>query len=124
MLRDLADPDAAVVEHEPRRGEVECEVVLPRAAGIRAAADPPEFAKIGGVWPMGDSPPVMITALTTESSSFRIVDAPWIDDRGDYASHPHPRPLVLFETVDARLIFADFFARVQMHRARREAASW
>ncbi len=76
---------------------------------------PPEFIRIGGVWPMGDSPPVMITALTTESSSLRDVDAPWIDDDGRYAPHPSPRPLTLYDAVDARLIFGDFFARLRRH---------
>jgi hypothetical protein len=76
---------------------------------------PPDFIQIGGVWPMGDSPPVMITALTTESSSLREVDTPWIADDGGYAPHPSPRPLRLYDAVDARLIFADFFARLRLH---------
>lgn len=84
---------------------------------------PPDFAEIGGVWPMGDSPPVMISALTTESSSFRTVETPWIDERGGYAPHPDPRELVLYDAVDVRLIFADFFARMQRHHARGGRAS-
>jgi hypothetical protein len=42
---------------------------------------------------------------------------PWIDAAGGYAPHPDPRPMTLFDTVDARLIFADFFARLRL-RAR------
>ncbi|MFT3797602.1 nucleoside hydrolase [Microbacterium sp.] len=76
---------------------------------------PPESIAIGGVWPMGDSPPVMITALSTESSTFREIAAPWITDEGRYAPHPSPRPLTLYDTVDARLIFGDFFARLRLH---------
>ncbi|WP_243075306.1 nucleoside hydrolase [Microbacterium sp. SS28] len=78
---------------------------------------PPDFIRIGGIWPMGDSPPVLITALGTESSTFRTVDAPWIDEDGLYARHPDPRPLVVYDTVDVRLMFADFFARLDLHAA-------
>lgn len=75
---------------------------------------PPEFIRIGGHWPMGDSPPVMITALTSESSVFHMINGPWIDDAGGYAPHPEPRELTVYDTVDSRLIFADFFARLQL----------
>ncbi|MFH8251168.1 nucleoside hydrolase [Microbacterium sp. B2969] len=101
---------------------VELEMGL-RAAGAFGAwlydcfTSPPDFVRIAGNWPMGDSPPVLLTALTTESSVLREVDTPWIDDDGGYARHPDPRPLTLVETVDVRLLFADFFARVQRHAA-------
>jgi hypothetical protein len=57
---------------------------------------------------------VLITALTTESSISRTIAAPWIDDEGTYAVHPEPRDLVVFDTLDVRLLFADFFARLQL----------
>lgn len=93
--------------------------------GMRAAGEfgawlydcftsPPDFIEIGGVWPMGDSPPVLLTALTTESSTLRETTAPWIDDDGLYREHPHPRPLTVLEQVDVRLLFADFFARMRL----------
>ncbi len=75
---------------------------------------PPSFVRIAGHWPMGDSPPVLITALTTESSVSRTIPAPWIDDEGGYAPHPEPRDLVVFDTIDVRLLFADFFARLHL----------
>lgn len=75
---------------------------------------PPSFVRIAGHWPMGDSPPVLITALTTESSTFRTIPTPWIDDEGAYAPHPAPRELVVFDTLDVRLLFADFFARLSL----------
>ena len=65
---------------------------------------------------MGDSPPVLLTAITTESSASRIVDAPWIDDAGNYAVHPQPRALSLYDTVDTRVLFADFWARLALLR--------
>ncbi|MGO4301219.1 nucleoside hydrolase [Leifsonia sp. RAF41] len=77
---------------------------------------PPDFIRVGGNWPMGDSPPVLFTAITTESSASRIVDAPWIDDAGNYAVHPQPRALTLYDTVDTRVLFADFWARLALLR--------
>jgi hypothetical protein len=77
--------------------------------------DPPEFAKIGAVWPMGDSPPVLITTFATESSRHRRVAAPWIEEDGSYAVHPRARSLTLYDTIDTRLLFADFFARLHLH---------
>lgn len=76
--------------------------------------NPPAFVRVGGHWPMGDSPPVLITALTTESSVSRVMETPWIDDEGRYGRHPEPRELMLFETIDVRLLFADFFARLHL----------
>ena len=76
---------------------------------------PPDFVRIGGVWPMGDSPPVLITALGGESSTSRTVDTPWLSEEGGYGIHPHPRPLEVYEQIDTRLLFADFFARLQRH---------
>ena len=79
--------------------------------------DPPDFARIGAIWPMGDSPPVLISTGATESSSFRVVDAPWIAADGTYRPHPSPRSLTLFDTIDTRLLFADFFARLALRFA-------
>jgi hypothetical protein len=76
--------------------------------------EPPSFVRVAGHWPMGDSPPVLITALTTESSVSRTIPTPWIDDEGGYAPHPEPRDLVVFDTIDVRLLFADFFARLHL----------
>ncbi|SIT67290.1 Inosine-uridine preferring nucleoside hydrolase [Microbacterium sp. RU33B] len=78
---------------------------------------PPSFVRIAGHWPMGDSPPVLITALTTESSTSRKIPSPWIDDEGGYATNPAARDLVVFDTIDVRLLFADFFARLHLAAA-------
>lgn len=94
-------------------------------AGLRAAGEfgewlydrftsPPDFVRIGGNWPMGDSPPVLFTAITTESSTSRTVDTPWIDGEGGYAPHPDPRPLTLYDAIDTRVLFADFWARLRL----------
>jgi hypothetical protein len=76
---------------------------------------PPDFAKIGAIWPMGDSPPVLITTFATESSAHRRIVVPWIEEDGTYAVHPRERSLTLYDTIDTRLLFADFFARMHLH---------
>jgi hypothetical protein len=77
--------------------------------------DPPDFARIGAIWPMGDSPPVLITTFATESSEHRTVSTQWIEEDGSYAVHPRPRELTLYDSIDTRLLFADFFARLTLH---------
>nr|WP_315266788.1 nucleoside hydrolase [Microbacterium lemovicicum] len=77
--------------------------------------DPPEFVNIGATWPMGDSPPVLVTTSSTESSRHRVVAAPWIAEDGTYEARAGSRPLTLYDTVDTRLLFADFFARLHLH---------
>ena len=39
------------------------------------------------------------------------------DPVGTYARHPSPRPLTLFDTIDTRLMFGDFFARLALRLA-------
>jgi hypothetical protein len=64
---------------------------------------------------MGDSPPVLITTFATESSLYRTAMVPWIEEDGSYAVHPRERAMTLYDTIDTRLLFADFFARLHLH---------
>jgi len=84
---------------------------------------PPDWVQIGGVWPMGDSPPVLITTDSVESSESRSVPTPWITADGGYAAHPYPRPPTVYERIDVRLLFGDFFARMRLHAARAAATA-
>lgn len=115
-------PIAQVPQHVYRQCAMS---VAELEAGLRAAGEfgewlydrftsPPDFVRIGGNWPMGDSPPVLFTAITTESSTSRTVDTPWIEREGGYAPHPDPRPLTLYDTIDTRVLFADFWARLRL----------
>ncbi|WP_448628331.1 nucleoside hydrolase [Geodermatophilus sp. URMC 64] len=62
----------------------------------------PDFVELGGVWPLGDSPPVLVTALGDESSEFRTT--------------PNGR---VYTSVDVRMLFADMLARLRLHERRR-----
>lgn len=77
--------------------------------------NPPDFVDLGGGWPMGDSPLVLITALNMESSTIREVTARRILPDLTYGAEIPGRPVSLFERVDARLIHADFLARLRIH---------
>jgi purine nucleosidase len=62
----------------------------------------PDFIRLGGVWPLGDSPPVLVTALSDESSTSRAT--------------PNGR---VYTDVDVRLLFADLLAKLRLHERRR-----
>lgn len=75
---------------------------------------PPAFVDLGGTWPMGDSPLAMITALTTESSRYTDRLARRILPDCSYGQEITGRTIRVFDTVDARLIWADFLARLRL----------
>jgi purine nucleosidase len=62
----------------------------------------PDWVRIGGVWPLGDSPPVLVTALDVESSTYETTAA----DRA--ARRTYIR-------VDFRLLVGDLLAKLRMH---------
>jgi purine nucleosidase len=62
----------------------------------------PDVVQLGGVWPLGDSPPVLVTALDDESSSYRTT--------------PNGR---VYTDVDVRLLVADLLAKLRLHERRR-----
>jgi len=72
----------------------------------------PDFIELGGVWPLGDSPPLLVTALGDESSTFGTTPAS--ADRG---------PRRVYTDVDFRLIAGDLLARLRLHEARLSAAA-
>lgn len=64
----------------------------------------PEWIRLGGVWPLGDSPPVLVTALSDESSSHTETTTAGVVRR-------------VYTDVDTRLLFADLLARLRLHEA-------
>ena len=66
----------------------------------------PEGFPIGATWALGDSPPLLVTALTDASSSF-LVDPGGPGERRRCTA------------VDFRLIVGDLLARLRLHEARR-----
>jgi purine nucleosidase len=68
---------------------------------------PPDWVRIGGNWPLGDSPPVLVTALTVESSRWTGTPA---EGGGERRMYTH---------VDTRLLFGDLLARLRAHERAR-----
>ena len=82
---------------------------------------PPEWAQIGGIWPMGDSPPVLVTALDTESSRWVTVGT----GGSDLAVRPSPTGGATAHVcthVDFRLVVGDLLAKLRGHERLRIAS--
>jgi hypothetical protein len=64
----------------------------------------PDWIRLGGVWPLGDSPPVLVTALSDESSTY--AETPATPTRGARR---------MYTDVDTRLLFGDMLAKLRHH---------
>jgi purine nucleosidase len=84
----------------------------------------------GETWTMGDNPLVLLTALTawipsqrppplvfenTGSSRFDDVIAPLLGPDGNYTPRETGRRIRVYRSVDTRLMFGDFFAKMQLN---------
>lgn len=80
---------------------------------------PPAFVDVGGSWPLGDSPTVLLSAISGESSQY--VDRPALRIKPD-GSYGDPvgkgRMVRVYEVLDARLTFEDFLSLMRMHAAQ------
>ena len=83
---------------------------------------PPDFVDLGGTWPLGDSPLVLLTALSGESSRYAERPARRIGVDGAYGQEIAGRTVRVYEQIDTRLMFADFLAQLRLHASRRGAA--
>ena len=92
-------------------GIAELEADLPATGRLGAwlygcFSSPPAWVQLGGVWPIGDSPPLLVTALTTDSST-RLAASDGV---------------TVYTDVDLRLLVGDLLAKLRLHeRARAEA---
>lgn len=75
----------------------------------------PDWLKLGGTWPMGDSPLVLATALSSESSEVVERLAPRIGDDMAYGERAGARQIRVYGRIDLRLLIGDFLARLQLH---------
>lgn len=71
---------------------------------------PPDWLRLGGVWPLGDSPPLLVTALTDASSTFTTTFT--TDGAGARR---------MYTDVDVRLLVGDLLARLRLHETARPA---
>jgi hypothetical protein len=77
--------------------------------------NPPDFFDLGGAWPMGDSPLVLLSAITSETSQSREIPARRIGKDMRYGDPIAGRTIRVFEWLDARTTHADFLARLRLH---------
>jgi purine nucleosidase len=68
----------------------------------------PDWITLGGVWPLGDSPPVLVTALGDESSTWTTTGA-----------EPGSAGRRVYTDVDVRLLVGDMLARLRRHERQR-----
>lgn len=76
---------------------------------------PPSFVDVGGSWPLGDSPTVLLSAISQESSTHVDLPARGIKPDCTYGEEIAGRTVRVFRTLDARLTFGDFFALMRLH---------
>src|SRR5207253_296709 len=83
----------------------------------------------GETWTLGDSPLVLLTALTgwvpegisrplryeRTSSPYEEMFVPRLRDDGGYEPRSAGRKMRVFDSVDTRLMFGDFFAKMRMN---------
>lgn len=88
--------------------------------------NPPQgFPNLGEQYVLGDSPLVLLTALTNAydptgsggvgSAQYDTMYAPLINSDGTYQSRSSGRQIRVYKSVDSRLIFGDFFAKLKMN---------
>jgi len=78
---------------------------------------PPAFIDVAGAWPLGDSPTVLLTALSSESSHYTETTARRIGPDCTYGEPIAGRTIRIYDTLDARLTFSDFTALMRLHAA-------
>ncbi|ALK95463.1 twin-arginine translocation pathway signal protein [Massilia sp. WF1] len=78
---------------------------------------PPDWIDIGGAWPLGDSPLVLLSAISAESSRYRELPARRILRDGRYGAAMPGRSIRVYEQLDARLTFGDFLALLKRQAA-------
>jgi purine nucleosidase len=72
----------------------------------------PDFVEQGETWPLGDSPPVLLTALDDASSTWTTSPA-----------EPGRAARRVYTDVDVRLLVADLLARLRLHERRRASGA-
>ena len=77
---------------------------------------------IGETYIMGDSPLVLLTALQSSfeadpsSSSYVLKQSPLINAQGLYETNHNGRNIRVYNQLDTRLMFEDFFAKLQLSK--------
>ncbi len=75
---------------------------------------------LGETYILGDSPLVLLSALQSpyepdpSSSTYVTRTAPLINNQGTYEDNPKGRKIRVYTSLDTRLLFEDFFAKIKM----------
>lgn len=77
--------------------------------------NPPPFVDVGGAWPLGDSPTVLLSAISGESSTYTDRPAQRVLPNYTYGESIGGRSVRVFDTLDARLTFEDFLSLMRLH---------
>jgi hypothetical protein len=75
---------------------------------------PPAWVDVGGAWPLGDTPLVLLTAVSSESSVSLDRPARRIEADLRYGAEIAGRTLRVFESIDVRLAYGDLLARLRL----------
>ncbi|MDB5918964.1 MAG: twin-arginine translocation pathway signal protein [Massilia sp.] len=75
---------------------------------------PASFARKAD-WAMGDSPTVLATSLSSDSSPHAIRRAPRINADQSYTERGDGRDIRVYTGIDTRLMFGDFHALLKLH---------
>ncbi len=76
--------------------------------------------RLGETYVLGDSPLVLLTALQTPyepdtaSSVHEIIPCPTLNSDGTYSENPNGRSIRVYRTIDNRLMFEDFCAKLAL----------
>jgi hypothetical protein len=73
----------------------------------------PPFVELGGTITLGDSPLVLLTALSADSSRFATMSARRVLAKGTYGAAVPGRTVRVYQQLDTRLAIADFAACLQ-----------
>lgn len=88
---------------------------------------------MGETWTLGDSPLVVLTALgdwnpsgsgrpfkyeKTDSSLYDLMPAPRLNPDGTFTPTTDGRPIRIYRSIDTRMMFSDFFAKLRVHYGR------
>lgn len=103
----------------------------------KVAERPLKYMKVlnmGETWTLGDSPLVVLTALSdwppsdasqrpfkyerTGSSAFDTVPAPRLNGDGTFTPQSGGRMIRVYKSIDTRMMFSDFFAKMQVNFRR------
>lgn len=76
---------------------------------------PPDFVDLSGTWPLGDSPLVLLTALSGESSHYDEQPARRILPDLAYGEPVPGRTIRVYDRLDSWLVFEDFLALMDLH---------